>query len=72
MRLASMIMDVKDVLSPRVDIVAVDITEPVDKIEEAFRTNGFSRLPVYENSIDNIVGVIHEKDFYELMYHNKS
>lgn len=64
-------LDVKDVLSPRVDIVAVDITEPVDKIEEAFRTNGFSRLPVYENSIDNIVGVIHEKDFYELMYHNK-
>lgn len=64
-------LDVKDVLSPRVDIVAVDITESVDKIEEAFRTNGFSRLPVYENSIDNIVGVIHEKDFYELMYHNK-
>lgn len=64
-------LDVKDVLSPRVDIVAVDIAESVDKIEEAFRTNGFSRLPVYENSIDNIVGVIHEKDFYELMYHNK-
>lgn len=64
-------LDVKDVLSPRVDIVAVDITESVDKIEVAFRTNGFSRLPVYENSIDNIVGVIHEKDFYELMYHNK-
>ena len=52
-------LDVKDVLSPRVDIVAVDITESSDKIEEAFRTNGFSRLPVYENSIDNIVGVIH-------------
>ena len=64
-------LDVKDVLTPRVDLVAVDIASPVDAIEKAFRTNGFSRLPVYENSIDNIVGVIHEKDFYELMYHNK-
>ena len=58
-------LDVKDVLSPRVDIVAVDIAESVDKIEEAFRTNGFSRLPVYENSIDNIVGVIHEQMYGE-------
>ncbi|NLH63458.1 MAG: HlyC/CorC family transporter [Erysipelotrichaceae bacterium] len=64
-------LDVKDVLTPRVDIVAIDIAAPADQIEEAFRTNGFSRLPVYENSIDNIVGVVHEKDFYELMYHSK-
>lgn len=64
-------LDVKDVLTPRVDIVAIDITASSNEIEEAFRTNGFSRLPVYENSIDNIVGVVHEKDFYELMYHNK-
>lgn len=64
-------LDVKDVLTPRVDVVAVDITSPVDEIERAFRENSFSRLPVYENSIDNIVGVIHEKDFYELRYHDR-
>jgi putative hemolysin len=64
-------LDVKDVLTPRVDIVAVNITNSPEQIEKAFRYNSYSRLPVYENSIDNIVGVIHEKDFYELMYHNK-
>lgn len=64
-------LDVKDVLTPRVDVVAVDITSSVDEIERAFRENSFSRLPVYENSIDNIVGVIHEKDFYELRYHDR-
>lgn len=64
-------LDVKDVLTPRVDVVAVDMTTPIDQIERVFRENSFSRLPVYENSIDNIVGVIHEKDFYELRYHDR-
>ena len=63
-------LDVKDVLTPRVDIVAVNIASSHEQIEKAFRCNSFSRLPVYENTVDNIVGVIHEKDFYELMYHN--
>lgn len=61
-------LDVKDVLTPRVNIVAVNITMPVNEIEKVFRLNSFSRLPVYENSIDNIVGVIHEKDFYSALY----
>ncbi|MBR3356770.1 MAG: HlyC/CorC family transporter [Solobacterium sp.] len=64
-------LDVSDILTPRVDVLAVDLTSPVDQIEKVFRLNSFSRLPVFENSIDNIVGVIHEKDFYDLMYHNK-
>ena len=64
-------LDVKDVLTPRVDVVAIDMTTPIDEIERVFRENSFSRLPVYENSIDNIVGVIHEKDFYELRYHQR-
>lgn len=62
-------VDVKDVLTPRVDIVAIDIASTVKEIEKTFRYHSFSRLPVYENSIDNIVGVIHEKDFYsQMMY----
>lgn len=63
-------LDVKDVLTPRVDVVAVDIATPADGVEKVFRMNSFSRLPVYENSIDNIVGVIHEKDFYNF-YHDE-
>ena len=37
-------------------------------MEAAFTENGFSRLPVFEESIDNIVGIIHEKDFHKLVY----
>lgn len=65
-------LDVKDVLTPRVDVVAIDITSSIHDIEKNFRYNSFSRLPVYENSIDNIVGVIHEKDFYAQMVYEQS
>ncbi|QRG86091.1 HlyC/CorC family transporter [Bulleidia sp. zg-1006] len=65
-------LEVKDVLTPRVDIVAVDVNADLKEIEETFRMNSYSRLPVYEETIDNIIGVIHEKDFYDLLYHKKS
>lgn len=65
-------LDVKDILTPRIDIVAVEIKDSLTKIEEKFRYNTFSRLPVYEGSIDNIVGIIHEKDFYALYNGNSS
>ena len=56
--------DAEDILTHRVDIVAVSIEDSLDKIEQTFRESGFSRLPVYEGSTDNIIGIIHEKDFY--------
>lgn len=65
-------LDVRDVLTPRVDVVATAINAPIDEIEKKFRNNAFSRLPVYEKNIDNIVGVIHEKDFYSLIYNNEN
>lgn len=64
-------LDVKEILTPRVDVVAVDIKMSMKEMEEMFRENNFSRFPVYSNSIDNIVGVIHEKDFYYLYYNKK-
>ena len=36
----------------------------MDEVERVFKESGFSRLPVYEENIDNIIGIIHEKDFY--------
>ena len=64
-------LDVKDVLTPRVNVMAVNITMSIEEVEKLFRLNSFSRLPVYETSIDNIVGVIHEKDFYSMLYADK-
>ena len=60
-------LDVKDVLTPRVNVVAVSITSSIEEVERVFRANTYSRLPVYETNIDNIVGVIHEKDLYSLL-----
>ncbi len=57
-------LDVADILTPRVDVVAVDIEDSRESIKTAFRVSGFSRLPVYRDTIDNIVGVINEKDFH--------
>ena len=54
----------EDILTHRVDIVALDVEMTMDEAEQVFHENTFSRLPVYEDSIDSIVGVIHEKDFF--------
>ena len=53
-----------DVLTPRVDIKAIEIDEEQDEIARLFVTTGFSRLPVYEDDLDNIVGVLNQKDFH--------
>lgn len=55
---------VEDILTPRVDIVAVEVDDERDEITAKFAESGFSRLPVYEESVDDIVGILHEKDFY--------
>ncbi len=56
-------IDVGDILVPRVDVEAVDKYSPLDEIERVFNSTNFSRLPVYIDDIDNIVGVIHQRDF---------
>jgi len=54
---------VSEVLTPRVDVVAVDITDDIEHIKDVFYKEGYSRIPVYDKSIDNIIGVLNEKDF---------
>ena len=57
-------VDVEEILTPRVEILAVDIESGEDEISHAFQESGYSRLPVYQETVDNIVGILHEKDFY--------
>ena len=64
-------LEVEAILTPRVDIVAITLDMAMDEVAELFRSSGFSRLPVYRDTIDNIVGVVHEKDFNRLMYDGK-
>lgn len=53
---------VKEAMIPRTEIVAVPDSSTMDEIAKAFRQNGYSRLPVYRGSLDDILGVIHSKD----------
>ena len=57
-------LDVNDILTPRVDVVAVDISWERERIAEVFAESEFSRLPVYDENMDNIVGILYQKDFY--------
>ena len=59
-------MTAEDILTPRVDVTAVSIDTPFDEIARVFERSGRSRIPVYEDNIDAIVGILHEKDFYRL------
>lgn len=56
---------VDEILIPRVDVVAVDIHEEIETIKTLFFEEGYSRLPVYNGNIDNVLGVVHCKDFFE-------
>lgn len=57
-------LEVVDIVTPRVDVVAVSEYASTDEILEVFRETGYSRIPVYQESIDDIIGVIHQKDFH--------
>ncbi len=56
---------VSAVITPRVNIVAADINTGIDEMRELFLKEGYSRIPVYEKSIDHIVGIVRHKDFFE-------
>ena len=58
-------LQVKDILTHRVDLEAVSVDDTKEEIAKVFTESRFSRLLVYEESIDKIVGVIHQKDFYQ-------
>ncbi len=57
-------LEAEDILTHRVDLEAVPITATKEQIAQVFSESKFSRILVYEESIDKIVGVIHLKDFY--------
>ena len=56
----------REVMVPRVEIVTVDIRDPVDEIKRVVIARGFSRIPVVDESPDNVVGILHAKDIFTL------
>lgn len=62
---------VDEILIPRVNVVAVERNEDFSRIKDIFLTEMYSRLPVYEKSVDNIIGIITNKNFFRLVNEGK-
>lgn len=54
----------REIMTPRINVFAIDITEPIEEYIEELFTVTYSRIPVYEEEIDNIIGVLYIKDFF--------
>ena len=63
-------LEVIDIFTPRVDIFALPKEATYQEIDDAFANNAYSRLPIYDEHIDNIVGIIFYKDFYQAEENN--
>lgn len=62
---------IEQILVPRVKVVAVERNDDPDEIMEIFIRDRYTRLPVYDKSIDNIIGLINEKDFFALKFRSE-
>ena len=61
-------LEVGDIYTPRVDITAVSANATKEEVAHLFSESGYSRLPVYEESLDNVTGILYYKDFYHSVY----
>ena len=55
----------QEILTPRVDVTVIDIDDSREKIHDLIIKERYSRIPVYENDIDNIIGILHTRDYLE-------
>ncbi|MDD3107053.1 MAG: hemolysin family protein [Bacilli bacterium] len=60
-----------DIMTPRVDVIAVDINDSVESIKQLFFEHQFSRMPVYREDKDHILGVLSERDFFTALLKNE-
>ena len=61
-------LEVGDIFTPRIDITALPVGATKDLVAKTFSESGYSRLPVYDGDIDNVVGILYYKDFYTVAY----
>jgi CBS domain containing-hemolysin-like protein len=61
-------LEVGDIFTPRIDITALSVDADKDTVASVFSESGYSRIPLYEGELDNIVGILYYKDFYRDAY----
>lgn len=62
-------IEVGEIITPRIDITAISADSDKEEVARVFAETAYSRLPVYEESIDHITGVVYHKDFHNYVYH---
>lgn len=60
-----------DIFTPRIDVVGISVDMTKDEVAELFARTGYSRIPVYENNLDNILGILYQKDFHNHIWHTE-
>ena len=60
--------DAADIMTPRVDVTAIEDNATIEEAADLFRDTWFSRIPVYHEDLDHIVGILNEKDFYKMTH----
>ena len=62
-------MEAAEIFTPRVNVIGIPLDATKSEIAKTFSDTGFSRLPVYDDDIDHIVGIVYQKDFHNHIYH---
>ncbi|RXT03609.1 hemolysin family protein [Ammoniphilus sp. CFH 90114] len=63
---------VGEILTPRIDMISIEVNHPIEEIKQVFLEERFSRIPVYEEHIDNVIGILSEREFFaELVQHKE-
>ncbi len=65
-------LEIRDIMVPRVRVEVIEDTEDPDVVADIFRESGFTRLPVYHDTVDSIIGILNEKDFNKVYYTTES
>jgi len=58
----------REVMTPRADVVMIDVEDPLEDSINIFNETGYTRIPVYDDQIDNIIGILNVKDVFEAFY----
>ena len=65
-------LEVGDIYTPRIDITSLSVDADKETVEKVFTESGYSRIPVYEDDLDNVLGILYYKDFYALAHGNET
>jgi putative hemolysin len=66
-------LKVDSILTPRIDVKAIELSDDIEAIKKEFELSGYTRLPIFDGDLDHIIGIIHYKDFMkDVISKNKS